>query len=232
MRYVASWIIGLCAACSPNLGPPGGSGPTEPICWECPPTSDQSHVAIQDFAFAPETIAMGPARWVIWGNQGQSQHTSTSDDGLWDSGQISSNGTYKRWFPGEGTYHYHCSNHPQMTGTIVVVSYGQGVDPVVIVKAPTASGDGQTGTVGTALPNVLRVRVSQGFALLQGDTVTWSASDTGASVNPTKSVTDGSGIATTTWILGRAVGAQTATATLSGATGSPATFTATATPSP
>jgi plastocyanin len=40
-------------------------------------------------------------------------------------------------------------------------------------------------------------------------------------------VTDASGIATATWTLGAGGGAQTATASLAGATGSPVTFTAT-----
>jgi len=58
--------------------------------------------------------------------------------------------------------------------------------------------------------------------------VTWAAAGTGASVGPTTSVTDASGIATTTWTLGQVAGGQSATATLAGATGSPVTFLATA----
>jgi len=102
----------------------------------------------------------------------------------------------------------------------------------VIQKATTASGDGQTGTVATALPNPLRVLVTLSGSPHQGDNVIWAAAGTGASVTPTTSVTDATGIATTTWTLGQMAGTQTATAALSGATGSPVTFTATATPGP
>jgi plastocyanin len=49
-------------------------------------------------------------------------------------------------------------------------------------------------------------------------------------VTPLKSVTDASGVATTTWKLGHTAGTQSATAALSSAAGSPLTFTATATP--
>jgi plastocyanin len=97
-----------------------------------------------------------------------------------------------------------------------------------VQKAAASSGDGQTGTVGTALANPLRVLVTLSGAPQAGDTVTWAAVGSGASVSPTKSISDASGIATTTWTLGQAAGGQVATATLRGATGSPTTFLATA----
>jgi len=101
----------------------------------------------------------------------------------------------------------------------------------VIQKAATASGDAQTATVATVLPNPLRVLVTVGGTPKQGDTVTWVA--VGAVANITSpGITDASGTATATWTLGQAAGTQTATATLSGASGSPVTFTATATPGP
>ena len=43
-------------------------------------------------------------------------------------------------------------------------------------------------------------------------------------------MTDANGVATATWKLGHVAGTQTATATRGGATGSPVTFSATATP--
>lgn len=98
-----------------------------------------------------------------------------------------------------------------------------------IQKTATASGDGQTDTVLSTLPNPLRALVTLGGAQ-PGDTVTWAAAGSGASVTPLKSVTDANGVASTTWKLGHTAGTQTATATLAGATGSPLTFTATATP--
>jgi len=98
----------------------------------------------------------------------------------------------------------------------------------VIQKTLAASGDGQNGTVAAALANPLRVLVTLSGAPQAGDTVTWAAVGTGASVGPTKSVTDASGIATTVWTLGQVAGGQSATATLAGATGSPLTFLATA----
>ena len=102
----------------------------------------------------------------------------------------------------------------------------------VIQKAASASGDGQTAQVSTALPNPLRVVVTLSGVPQAGDSVTWAAAGVGASVTPRKSATDASGIATTTWTLGSTAGQQTATATLAGATGSPVSFTATASAAP
>ncbi|HYT05691.1 MAG TPA: Ig-like domain-containing protein [Gemmatimonadales bacterium] len=98
-----------------------------------------------------------------------------------------------------------------------------------IQKSPTASGDAQADAVAATLPNPLQVLVTLSGTPQQGTTVTWATSATAASITPT-SMTDASGIAMATWTLGHTAGTQTATATLSGATGSPVTFTATATP--
>jgi plastocyanin len=104
-----------------------------------------------------------------------------------------------------------------------------GTGTPAIQMAATASGNAQTATVATALANPLRVLVTVSGGPQSGETVTWATSGTGASVSPTRSASDASGIATTTWTLGQTAGTQSATATLSGATGSPITFTATGT---
>ncbi|MGZ8392723.1 MAG: Ig-like domain-containing protein [Gemmatimonadales bacterium] len=96
-----------------------------------------------------------------------------------------------------------------------------------IVKASTNSGDAQTGTVGQPLAASLVVVVAEDGTPSPGATVAWSTTAAGGAVNPSSAVTDGSGNARTEWTLGTASGAQTATAFLSGATGSPVTFTAT-----
>jgi plastocyanin len=99
--------------------------------------------------------------------------------------------------------------------------------PLVIAKAPTNSGDLQTGPVSNALPNDLQVLVTRDASPQAGVTVTWSTSD--GSLDPTSGPTDASGLAASTWILGPENGSQSAQAAVQGATGSPLTFTATAT---
>ena len=100
-------------------------------------------------------------------------------------------------------------------------------DPLVIQRAPTSSGDGQTGTVGEALASGLRVVITRASVPESGVVVDWATGDGGSLAPPTSS-TDADGIATSTWTLGPAAGTQTATATADGADGSPVSFTATA----
>jgi plastocyanin len=106
---------------------------------------------------------------------------------------------------------------------------GGGANPIVaIAKAGAPNGDGQSATVNTALAAPLRVLVTEDGTPKSAATVQWST--TNGAVNPTSFTTGVDGIATTTWTLGTSAGAQTARATLAGATGSPVTFNATAAP--
>lgn len=108
-------------------------------------------------------------------------------------------------------------------------SSGPPAPTLTIAKTSTTNGDGQTDTVLSTLANPIRVVVTMGTPQV-GTTVTWATAGPGASVTPLQSMTDANGIATTTWKLGHVAGAQTATASVSGASGSPVTFSATATP--
>jgi len=105
-----------------------------------------------------------------------------------------------------------------------------GAPPLVLAKEPTASGDAQTGLVSEALPNDLRIVVTRDGSPQSGVTVTWST--TTGSLAPTSGPTGGDGIAASSWTLGPTAGAQSAQATVAGATGSPVTFSATATAGP
>jgi plastocyanin len=97
----------------------------------------------------------------------------------------------------------------------------------IISKATTKSGDLQSGVIGEALPNDLRVVVVRDGAPAADVTVDWSAAS--GTVNPTSDQTDADGVSTSTWTLGTTPGAVTARASVTNATGSPVTFTATAT---
>ncbi|MDX2122670.1 MAG: Ig-like domain-containing protein [Gemmatimonadota bacterium] len=106
---------------------------------------------------------------------------------------------------------------------------GNGNNPVIaIAKTSTLSGDLQNGTVGAALPQALRVFVTEDGDPLEGQTVVWTAQQ--GSVSAGTSQTNTNGVATIVWTLGSAAGPQTATAALAGATGSPVTFSATGAP--
>jgi adhesin/invasin len=92
-----------------------------------------------------------------------------------------------------------------------------------------SAGNTQTDTIGDTLATAYAVLVrNETSTPVVGVTVNWSAAG-GGSVSAPTSVTNASGIATVNRILGTAVGAQTAQARVTGLSGNPVSFTATAT---
>ena len=83
------------------------------------------NVSIVDFAFSPKTVNVQLGDTVIWTNNGGSPHTVTSDGGSGPLGSATLNNgdTYQFTFTTDGTYDYHCSIHPSMTGTVNVGSF-------------------------------------------------------------------------------------------------------------
>jgi plastocyanin len=59
---------------------------------------------------------------VIVTNRDQTVHTwtSTSGPGSWNSGDLNPGASFSFTFAAAGTYHYQCSIHTFMTGTITV----------------------------------------------------------------------------------------------------------------
>lgn len=105
---------------------------------------------------------------------------------------------------------------------------GGGGPSLTIAKAGAPNGDNQSAEVGTTLTDSIAVIVQEDGTPKAGVSVTWSAQGIGAVVSPGSSVTDVNGRAATLIIVGTLAGAQTARATLSGASGSPVTFNLTA----
>ena len=104
-------------------------------------------------------------------------------------------------------------------------------DGLAVAKA-SASGDAQTGPAGAALANPLAVVVTRDGSAASGVSVSWNIVSGGGTLGGASSATNGDGIATMTWTLGPAAGAQSARASVADASGSPVAFTATATAGP
>lgn len=91
------------------------------------------------------------------------------------------------------------------------------------------SGDGQTAAPDTQLPDSLAVKVVDAYGNgVAGVEVTWAITTGTGSLSATVTNTDAAGIATTAFTLGSTLGTYTVDATSTGLTGSPVTFTATA----
>ena len=87
---------------------------------------DDMTVSIQDFSFNPGQITVAPGTTVTWTNEGPSPHTTTADDGSWDSGTLQQGEDFSFTFDEPGTYTYHCSIHPDMTASVKVSGGGGG----------------------------------------------------------------------------------------------------------
>lgn len=77
-------------------------------------------VTIKNFMFAPATVTIKSGTTVTWTNKDNEPHTVASDSGLFRSGAMDTDESFSFKFDKPGTYHFACSIHPMMVGTIVV----------------------------------------------------------------------------------------------------------------
>jgi len=119
LAWVAYAVLGAALAgilgCSKDSSNPYGTGsqPSTP-----PPPNT---VVMMNIAFNPGTLTISKGATVTWQNNDGITHTSTSDTGVWDTGNIAGGTSKAVTFSNAGTFKYHCAIHgPSMSGTIVV----------------------------------------------------------------------------------------------------------------
>lgn len=83
-------------------------------------TADTVEIHIKDLKYGMERLEVTPGTTVVWVNDDPVTHSSTSDDGVWDSDLIMPGQRWARTFNDTGTYAYHCTPHPFMHGVVVV----------------------------------------------------------------------------------------------------------------
>ena len=77
-------------------------------------------VAIEDFAFSPDTLRVKVGTKVTFTNGDGFDHTVTAKDKSFDSGHLAKDAVFEHTFDAPGTYPYLCSIHNSMTGSVVV----------------------------------------------------------------------------------------------------------------
>jgi len=82
-------------------------------------TSD-TKIVVKDFMFKPTPVTVKAGATVTWTNMDDEPHTVVSDTGVFKSGGMDTNESFSFKFDKPGTYHFTCSIHPRMVGTIVV----------------------------------------------------------------------------------------------------------------
>ena len=83
-------------------------------------TPDPNRIVVKEFMFAPNSLSIKAGSTVTWANMDDEPHTVVSDTGLFRSGAMDTNESFSFKFDKPGTYHFTCSIHPRMVGTIVV----------------------------------------------------------------------------------------------------------------
>ena len=96
------------------------------LCWVAAgspataATPDPGRIVVKDFMFVPVSLTVKAGSTVTWANMDDEPHTVVSDTGLFRSGSMDTNESFAFKFDKPGTYHFTCSIHPRMVGTIVV----------------------------------------------------------------------------------------------------------------
>jgi len=77
-----------------------------------------SSILASGTSFSPANTTVGQGTSVTWSFQGT--HTTTSNQGFWNSGSRSTGATYRKGMPSAGRFPYHCTFHSGMNGSIAV----------------------------------------------------------------------------------------------------------------
>jgi plastocyanin len=129
VRPAGAALAGLGLAATAACFSERAGGPIVAGAAECRvPVSviDSMHVvvAIRNFAFVPDSIAVPVGATVTWVNcedAGHDPHTTTSDtSGVWESPELNSGGRFSHRFATSGAFPYHCTPHDFMRAKIVV----------------------------------------------------------------------------------------------------------------
>ena len=77
-------------------------------------------VAIEGFAYNPESLTVPAGTTVTWTNNDSAPHTATGEGQVFQSGTLNQGDTFEQTFDEAGEYSYYCEFHAGMTGTITV----------------------------------------------------------------------------------------------------------------
>jgi plastocyanin len=128
VRALAGAVALLCAAAAASCfsDRPGAAAP--PDGRECIIPGDaigpnRVVVLIRGFAFLPDTVRVRAGTVITWVNCEATvteAHTTTADDGAWDSGPLQPGDAFAHVFTTAGAFSYYCRPHPSMRGVILV----------------------------------------------------------------------------------------------------------------
>jgi len=85
-----------------------------------PPAGGGGRITIKNFMFAPASLTIKAGGSVTWVNEDEEPHTVVSATGAFRSQAMDTKDSYTFKFDKPGEYHFICTIHPQMMGTVIV----------------------------------------------------------------------------------------------------------------
>ena len=79
-----------------------------------------NQVIISNYKFSPTALTIKVGSSVTWINNDAATHTATSNNSVFDSGDLPTGKSFTYKFNTAGTYPYFCIYHPDMIATIIV----------------------------------------------------------------------------------------------------------------
>jgi plastocyanin len=77
-------------------------------------------IVVRSFMFSPTNLKVKAGTKITWTNKDEEPHTVASDEGVFRSAALDTDESFSYKFDKPGTYHYTCTIHPRMIGTITV----------------------------------------------------------------------------------------------------------------
>jgi plastocyanin len=113
-------VVGLLTAsfCAASGAAPATNA--APATSAAPATAQLIQISAKNFMFNPGSITVKAGTTVTWLNLDDEPHTVFSDAGLFRSSALDTQDHFSFKFEKPGTYHYLCTIHPQMRGTVIV----------------------------------------------------------------------------------------------------------------
>jgi plastocyanin len=88
--------------------------------------SASASVTMGDFFFSPASVTVAIGDTVTWRNTGKAPHNATADDGSFRTPDLNQGQSASHTFDSAGTFSYICTIHPNMKGTVRVLSASSG----------------------------------------------------------------------------------------------------------
>ena len=112
------WCLGLCLIfATAALG----------IILTLPAVAAGNEVTIDNFAFAPNELAVKAGTTVVFRNRDDIPHSVVGSKGEFHSKALDTDDSFSFTFTKAGTYDYSCGLHPRMQGRIVVTLEARGI---------------------------------------------------------------------------------------------------------